>query len=131
VQQLPLVVPTPANNVRQSVSNVAERLGYHLDVRFEVNSLSSIVSMVSERRMYSVLTLAAIHGEIRSGLLKAIKIVNPLITRSVVLATNRRDERSPAVLATRTVVIDVVRELVRTGVWPSSSDVVTSSASFQ
>jgi LysR family transcriptional regulator, nitrogen assimilation regulatory protein len=120
IQRLPLAVPTQANSLRQSFSSVAQRLGYQLDVRFEVDSLSSIVRMVSNRRAYSVLTLAAINSEVRSGLVRAIKIVNPSITRSVVLTTNPRDEGSLAVLATRTVVVEVVRSLVASGDWPAS-----------
>jgi LysR family transcriptional regulator, nitrogen assimilation regulatory protein len=120
IQRLPLAVPTQANSLRQSFSSVAARLGYQLDVRYEVDSLSSIVRMVSDSRSYSILTLAAIHSEVHSGLVRAIKIVNPSITRSVVLMTNPRDEHSLAVLATRSVVIEVVRALVASGDWPAS-----------
>jgi LysR family nitrogen assimilation transcriptional regulator len=119
IHSFPLAVPRPTNYVRRCVSDIATRLGYTLDVRFEVDSLSSIIAMVIEGRAYSILTLAAVHNEVRSGLLKAVKIVNPLIPRSVVLATNPRDERTPAVVATRELIVDVVHKLVRTGYWPA------------
>lgn len=116
----PLAVPMPVNNVRRSVADAIDRFGCTLDIRFEVDSLSTILRMVAEGKAYSILTPAAIHNEVRSGLVKAIKVVNPVISRSVVLATNTRDERLPAVKATRSVLINVVRELVQIGDWPAT-----------
>jgi LysR family nitrogen assimilation transcriptional regulator len=120
VQSFPLAVPMPSNNVRRSVVDAMARFGFNLDVRFEVDSLSTILKMVAEGKAYSILTPSAVQGDVKAGLVKSIKIVDPIITRSVVVMANPRDERQPAVSATRAVLIDVVRKLVTNGEWPAS-----------
>jgi len=124
----PLAVPMPVNNVRRSVADAIARFGSTLDIRFEVDSLSTILKMVAEGKAYSILTPAAIQNEVRSGLVKAVKVVNPVISRSVVLATNSQDERLPSVKATRCLLIDVVRSLVQTGDWPATLPSATLAA---
>lgn len=120
LESFPLAVPMPSNNVRRSVADAIARFGFTLDVRFEVDSLSTILKMVSEGKAYSVLTPAAVQSEVKAGLVKSVKIVDPIITRSVVVVSNPRDERAPAVNATKAVLIDVVRKLVSNGEWPAS-----------
>lgn len=114
-----LAVPMRSNNVRKSVADVAALFGCTLDVHFEVDSLSTIIKMVAEKKAYSILTPSAIQNEVRLGHLKSIRIIDPVITRSVVLVTNARDERAPAVIATRSVLVGVVRKLVMNGNWPA------------
>lgn len=116
----PLSLPREVNNARRMVSDAVSRLGYMLDIRFEVDSLSAIIKMIEDGRAYSILTPSAIQSEVKSGRLKAIKIVDPIITRAIVLATNVRDERNPAVEATKKVLVDVVRQLILTGSWPAN-----------
>lgn len=51
----PLAVPMRNNNVRRSVADVVAQHGCVLDVRFEVDSLSTIINMVMEGKAYSIL----------------------------------------------------------------------------
>ena len=113
----PLAVPMRNNNVRRSVADVVTQHGCVLDVRFEVDSLSTIISMVMEGKAYSILTPAAIHKEASQGLVRAIKIVDPVITRSVVLAVNPRDEHTPAIVALRNLIPNVANTLIERGIW--------------
>ncbi|WP_436251431.1 LysR substrate-binding domain-containing protein, partial [Mesorhizobium amorphae] len=82
------------------------------DVRFEVDSLYMIINMVMEEKAYSILTPSAIQKEASQGLIRTVKIVDPVITRSVVLAVNPKDERSPAVSAVRKIIPKVVKTLI-------------------
>jgi LysR family nitrogen assimilation transcriptional regulator len=105
------------NNVRRSVADVVSQHGCVLDVRFEVDSLSTIIGMVMEGKAYSILTPSAIHKEASQGLVRTIKIVDPVITRLVVLAVNPRDDRTPAVAALRKLIPKVVDTLIESGHW--------------
>ncbi|MGX9148267.1 LysR family transcriptional regulator [Mesorhizobium sp. 128a] len=113
----PLAVPMRTNNVRRSVADVVAQHGCRLDVRFEVDSLSTIISMVTEGKAYSILTPSAIHKEVQQGLVHMVRIVDPVITRSVVLAVNPKDESSPSVSAVRKLIPGIVRELIDSGHW--------------
>lgn len=115
----PLAVPMRVNNVRRSVADVVAQHGATLDVRFEVDSLSTIVGMVMEGKAYSILTPSAIQREASMGQVRTVRIVDPVITRSVVLMVNPRDERSLEVSAVRALVPEVVHRLAREGKWPA------------
>nr|WP_289851699.1 LysR family transcriptional regulator [Sinorhizobium meliloti] len=115
----PLAVPMRVNNVRRSVADVVAQHGCTLDVKFEVDSLSTIVNMVMDGKAYSILTPSAVQREASLGQVRVVRIVNPTITRSVVLAVNPRDERSVEVSAVRALVPKVVQQLADTGKWPA------------
>lgn len=119
IPRFPLAVPMSANSARRSIAEAAEQFGHALDVRFEIDSLSSIIKMVSEGRVCSILTPAAIQNEVALGLVRTLRIVNPTVTRSVVVAVNPGDRRAPAVAAAREVLAGVVRMLVKRGDWPA------------
>lgn len=117
----PLAVPMRNNNVRRSVADVVALHGCVLDVRFEVDSLSTIISMVMEGKAYSILAPSAIQREASQGQVRIVKIIDPVITRSVVLAVNPKDEQSPAVSAVRKLIRNVTRTLIESGQWPATA----------
>ncbi|MER9559840.1 LysR family transcriptional regulator [Mesorhizobium sp. M0323] len=119
----PLAVPMRNNNVRRSVADVVVQQGCVLDVRFEVDSLSTIINMVMEGKAYSILAPSAIQREASQGQVRTVKIVDPVITRSVVLAVNPKDEQSPAVSAVRKLIPNVTRTLIESGQWPATAPV--------
>ena len=116
----PLAVPMRNNNVRRSVADVVAQHGCTLDVRFEVDSLSTIINIVMEGKAYSILTPSAIQKEVKQGQVRTVRIVDPVITRFVVLAVNPKDERSVAVSAVRTLIPKVVKKLIDGGQWPAT-----------
>ncbi|WP_027155863.1 LysR family transcriptional regulator [Mesorhizobium sp. WSM2561] len=117
----PLAVPMRNNNVRRSVADVVAQHGCMLDVRFEVDSLSTIINMVIEGKAHSILAPSAVQKEAAQGLVRTVKIVDPVITRSVVLAVNPKDERSPAVSAVRKLIPKVARTLIENRHWSATA----------
>lgn len=117
---VPLVVPMPNNNAPGTVAALVDRHRSMLNVAFEVDSLSTIVNMVIEGQACSILPASAVQPELRDGLVKAVRIENRAIERSIVVVTNLRDETDRAVIATRTVLIETVRDLIASGVWPAT-----------
>ena len=121
----PLAVPMRNNNGRRCVADVVAQQGCTLDVRFEVDSLSTILTIVSEGKMCSILAPSAIQREVKLGQVRAIRIVEPVISRFVVLVVNPRDERSVVVSAVRKLMARVVKKLVDEGQWPATLSVGT------
>ncbi|MBA1145087.1 LysR family transcriptional regulator [Mesorhizobium neociceri] len=117
----PLAVPMRNNNVRRSVADVVAQHGCALDVKFEVDSLSTIINMVIEGKAHSILAPSAVQKEVSQGLLRTVKIVDPMITRSVVLAVNPKDERSAAVSAVGKLIPKVARELIESRGWAAAA----------
>ncbi|PBB52145.1 MULTISPECIES: LysR family transcriptional regulator [Mesorhizobium] len=117
----PLAVPMRNNNVRRSVADVIAQHGCMLDVRFEVDSLSTIINMVMEGKAYSILAPSAIQKEASQEQVRTVKIVDPVITRSVVLAVNPKDDRSSAVSAVRKLIPKVARTLIESQRWSATA----------
>ncbi len=115
----PLAVPTKANNVRRSVADVVAMHGGSLNVRYELDSLSTIVGMVTDGKAYSILTPSAVQREASLGEIRIARIVEPSISRTIVLAVNPRDQRSVEVAAIRALVPHITRELIKDGKWPA------------
>jgi LysR family transcriptional regulator, nitrogen assimilation regulatory protein len=116
----PLAIPLRHNNASRAVADVVAQHGRTLDVRFEVDSLSTIINIVMEGKAYSILTPSAIQKEVAQGQVRTVRIVDPVITRLVVLAVNPKDERSVAVSAVRTLIPKVVKKLIDGGQWPAT-----------
>jgi LysR family nitrogen assimilation transcriptional regulator len=116
----PLAVPMSVKNARRSVADVAVRHGTSLDVRYEIDSLSTIISMVADGKAYSILTPPAVQREASSGQVRIARIVDPTIVRCAVLAVNPRDQRSIEVGAVRSLLPQVVRQLIKDGKWPAN-----------
>lgn len=120
LEGLPLVVPMPNNNAPGTVAAIVARHRAMLNVAFEVDSLSTIINMVVEGQASSILPASAVQPELRDGLVKAVRIADRAIERSIVVVTNLRDETDRAVIAARSVLIEAVRDLVARGAWPAT-----------
>jgi LysR family nitrogen assimilation transcriptional regulator len=123
LHRFPLAVPMRNNNGRRCVADVVAQQGCALDVRFELDSLSTILTIVTEGKMWSILAPSAIQREVKLGQVRAIRIVEPVISRFVVLVVNPRDERSVVVSAVRKLMAKVVKKLVDEGQWPATLSV--------
>ncbi len=119
LRRVPLAVPMPTHTPG-TVANVVADHRDELNVAFEVDSLPTIINLVLGGQACTILTASAIQHELRDGLVKALRIVDPTIVRSVVIVTNMRDELDRAVIATRSFLAEAVRDLVREGAWPAT-----------
>ena len=73
--------------------------------------------MVTDGKAYSILTPSAIRREASLGQVRMVRIIDPVITRSVVLAVNQRDERSIEVAAVRAMILQVAQKLTFDKKW--------------
>ncbi|KAA3447259.1 transcriptional regulator [Mesorhizobium sp. SARCC-RB16n] len=108
----PLALPSRIDNIRQCLSDAARNHSSTLDVRFEVDSLSTIINMVTDGKAYSILTPSTIHRETLLSQLKTVRIVDPGISMPLTLAINPRDRRSIEVEAVRALIQEIVTKLV-------------------
>lgn len=117
LHQFPMAVPMDVNNVRRSVGKTVACHGYPLDIRHQMDSISSIVSMVMAGTAYSILTLSTIQREVALGHVRTARIVDPEILCCAVLAVNPRESHLVEVSAIRTLVPKIVRQMVSKGIW--------------
>jgi LysR family transcriptional regulator, nitrogen assimilation regulatory protein len=90
---LPMILPAPPNRWRLTIEEACASRGVSLQVAHEFDSVETIKDILRASPRYSILPLHAIQDEVQAGTLKASRIVQPSITRDVILALTPR--RSP------------------------------------
>lgn len=84
---LPLVLPSRHNGLRQQVETWATRQGLHLNIRAECDSISSMLRLVEGDMGHTILPASAVQAELEAGKLVSSLINEPFLERSLVLAT--------------------------------------------
>ena len=112
----PLVLPSRPHGLRMLVESAASRAKVSLNVRFEADSFRVLKDLVEKGLGYTALPLSAISYEVKEGRLSYAPLVQPKVTRQLILGV----PDSAVSRATRTVV-ELVRQeiaiLVRSGEW--------------
>ncbi|HEY4264633.1 MAG TPA: LysR substrate-binding domain-containing protein [Micropepsaceae bacterium] len=102
-----LLMPASPHGLRELMEAGAARLGIHLKIRFEVQSISVMKELVEQGICAAVLSYGAVARECEKGRLVATEIVNPTVKRIAYLAYSLRRPRSKA----KDAVLAFIREL--------------------
>jgi LysR family nitrogen assimilation transcriptional regulator len=106
---LPLVLPGAPDGLRLTLSEAARKLGLKLNVEIEVDSLTAMREIVASGAAYTILTRQAVEVDLALKRVQASRVVEPVLTRTLILATGAQ---RPLTHAGRTV-LDVIRKLTR------------------
>jgi DNA-binding transcriptional LysR family regulator len=118
ISNLSLILPSLPNPWRRSIERACADHSIRLKVPFELDAVQTIKDLVSTKRGYSIFPLHAIYREVANGILQASQIVDPSITRSILLSQSSQRPRSRASTAVAKIIRDLISELVRTGEVP-------------
>jgi DNA-binding transcriptional LysR family regulator len=104
----------------------AKKAGVPLNTQIEVDSLTAMREIVANGAAYTILTRQAVEVDMQLGRIGVSRIVDPVLTRTLVLATSTQ---RPLTYASRTV-IDLIRKLTRAKApaAPQAATAGTSSA---
>jgi len=119
----PLVLPGAPDGLRLMLSEAARKHGIVLNVAVQADSLTAMREVVASGGGYTILTKQAVAAEIQSRRVQVSKIVDPRLTRTLVLATS---SLRPLTSASR-IVAALIRELTKTAlrdVAPPDEDVL-------
>jgi DNA-binding transcriptional LysR family regulator len=105
--KVPLVLPGMPDGLRLMLAQAARQSGVELDMAIEVDSLAAMKEIVAGGGGYTILTRQAVAAELELGRLAIARIVEPALTRTLVLATTTHH---PLTSAGRTVA-DLIRRL--------------------
>lgn len=116
--RLPLILPALPNRWRLTIENACMSLGLRLEVAHELDSLQTIKDFVKTPGHYSILPLHAVRTEVEAGLLAASRIVEPSITREVVLSFSARRPASRGALQIAEMLRSQVQTQIASGIIP-------------
>ena len=108
IAKLPLLI---AHGFRRLVDQWTEPRGIKLDYVMELDSITIIKEMIKRGFGYSILPYATVHAEALSGDLDVMPIVDPVVTRDLVVAVNARRPLSAAVKAVCDVIVEKLGEI--------------------
>ena len=108
--RFPLILPGRSEGLRILMEVVAAQAGVQLTMKLEADAFNSIRLLVQDGHGYSVLPYPAVQPEVEAGLFQISRLVEPEVTRRLVLATC--SARIPA--AGLNELVRVIRRVVQT-----------------
>ena len=112
-----LVLPGPNHSLRVLIEREAEKMGVPLNVPIEADALQTLKDMVRRGHAVTILPYASIHEEVAEGKLTAAPIVEPPLSRKLVLALPIGRHPSNAVAQFSKDLRKEVTQMVQDGVW--------------
>lgn len=104
LEGLDIVIPSRRHGLRRILDDAAAEAGFSLKPRLEIDSLSAICEVVATTDLVTVLPGIVLHATLSAGRIRARRLRNPSIVRSVAWVTNPRRGVSAAMSA----VMDVI-----------------------
>lgn len=117
---MPLILPNAPHGLRSIVEHACAVSGVEVRVSAETNSLDVQKSLVAKGYGYTVLPSSAVHEELASGILTAIPIAAPDLSRRLVLARSATRRQSPGAVAVAVELVELMRTLVVEEAWPGA-----------
>jgi len=123
----PLILPGPRHGLRVLIEEEARKQGIELTVPVEADSLQTLKDLVLRGLGATVLPVAAIYEEMKSGRLQARPITAPELSRKLVLARSIAKPSSNAVKLFEENLKAETADLVQNGVWKGRLLISTNS----
>ena len=115
--ELPLVLPSAPNSLRQLVAAALGMEGRGLRPAMEVEGLAIIKALVGHGLGHTVLTYSAVAEEVARGTLRATRLVRPGISWSLCIAMRKELRQNQAATALARTMREEVEKLVSAGQW--------------
>jgi LysR family nitrogen assimilation transcriptional regulator len=115
-----LILPGLQHGVRPRIETVAQAAGLATAGVIEINSIAILKSALMADMGATILPVAPVLPEIERGQMRWLDIVEPAISRTVVLCASRNLPPTTAVTAISKLAVDVVRRLCTSAAWPGA-----------
>lgn len=112
-----LALPGRPHGLRLLVEEAAARAGARLNVALELETLPTICDLVAAGTIRTILPLTAVREGLAAGRLLARPIVDPPVSRELVLAFAPHRAAAPATRAVVKLIRAEIARLIRSGVW--------------
>jgi LysR family nitrogen assimilation transcriptional regulator len=112
-----LALPGPPHGLRILVDEACARAKVTLTIAMELETLPTIRDLVSNGTIRTILPVSAVQADLESGALVAQKIIDPVISRELILAHSPQRANAPATRAVVELIRLHIQELVHSGTW--------------
>lgn len=119
--RIPLILPSRPHGLRVLVDDFLSKIGVTPNVQVEIDAMSSTLGLVENGVGYTILSYSCVHHLIEAGRIRKWSIVEPTMTRSLVVATSTQRPVTKAARALVGFVRKQVDVLVSEGRWNPKS----------
>lgn len=117
LSEIPLILPARPHGLRMLVDSRLGEVGIVPRVEIEVEAMPSTLGLVENGVGYTILSYSTAHARVQAGRMRAWRIVEPGITRQLILATSSQRPTTPAMRSLVAMVRQEVRSLTEQGLW--------------
>ena len=114
---LELILPHRTHGLREMIERVAAAQSIDLNVIMEMDALAHLKTLVARGAGYSILPPAAVIGDVEERKLVLVPVRDRLMRRTVYIVRNPQRVVTRAALEIERLIIELVADLVRRGVW--------------
>jgi LysR family transcriptional regulator, nitrogen assimilation regulatory protein len=114
---IPLILPSRPHGLRVLVDDSLGRAGVVPNVQVEIDAMASTLSLLEKGLGYTILSYSCVHPLIQAGRIRKWSIVDPTMTRTLVVATSTQRPVTKAARALVGFVRQQVDALVAEGRW--------------
>ncbi|MGL4290176.1 MAG: LysR substrate-binding domain-containing protein [Phreatobacter sp.] len=118
VAKLPLILPGRPHSLRELINDYARKNRLSLGVVGEVDAVPQLKDFVAAGVGHTILTQASVQAELSDGSLSARRIVEPVISRRVILCRSAEIPPTRATVAVEALLMETARQLVDEKLWP-------------
>lgn len=115
--EIPLILPSRPHGLRVLVDDFLSGAGITPNVQVEIDAMPSTLSLVESGIGYTILSYSSVHHLLEAGRIRRWPIVQPAMTRSLVVATSTQRPVTKAARALVGFVRKQVDTLVAEGRW--------------
>jgi DNA-binding transcriptional LysR family regulator len=119
--EVPLILPSTGHGLRVLAEGLAARAGTALQMALECDASNTVsMRLVEDGCGATLLPFAAVADRVAQGRLHCARLVEPVVTRQVALATARNRTPVPELWDIMQTVRQSVRNIVMSGAWPGA-----------
>jgi len=116
----PLVMPVSGHGLRALIDQARLSVEAEPQITVQANSMYLQKKLVLSGHGWTILPAAGVAHEVSTGILCGAPLIDPDVSRSVVLGLPRGARTPPPVEAVATEIVHLVGKLVSSGTWPSA-----------
>ncbi len=115
--QIPLVLPSRPHGVRMLVDEATARAGTVPNVQMEIDAMHSMVALAEGGVGYTILSYSSVREQVLAKRLRIWRIVDPVITRSLVITSTTQRPSTKAARALTRMFKERIESYIREGRW--------------
>jgi len=115
----PLIQTNKRVVLRRAIEELALAEGVKLNTKYEITGLHVLYSMLEAGLGYGIMNWALLGSRWNLSVLQAWKIVEPEAKRTISMTWPKNRPMTDAVRAVRRILVEVLRDEVRSGAWPA------------